>query len=51
MTDYEAYQKTLHNAIFWQNHCVHLYEIIEMFCVDAETLGQLSTKQPEKQND
>ena len=26
----------LHNAVYWQNLCVHLYEIIEMLCLDAE---------------
>jgi hypothetical protein len=47
MTDYEAYQKTLNNAVFWQNHCVHLYEIIEMLCLDAEALGHSFTEQLE----
>lgn len=36
MTDYELFQKALNNAIAWQNRCVHLYEIIEMLCLDAE---------------
>lgn len=32
----EMFSKALHNAVYWQNLCVHLYEIIEMFCLDAE---------------
>jgi hypothetical protein len=36
MTDYELFQKALNNAIAWQNRCVHLHEIIEMLCLDAE---------------
>ena len=36
MTDYELFLKALHNAIAWQNRCVELYELFEMFCIDAE---------------
>jgi hypothetical protein len=36
MTDYELFLKALNNAIAWQNRCVHLYEIIELMCMDAE---------------
>tara|TARA_R110000868_G_scaffold325586_1_gene586383 strand:+ start:3011 stop:3163 length:153 start_codon:yes stop_codon:yes gene_type:complete len=32
----EMFSKALHNAVYWQNLCVHLYEIIEMLCLDAE---------------
>lgn len=32
----EMFLKALHNAVYWQNLCVHLYEIIEMFCLEAE---------------
>ena len=32
----ELFLKALHNAIAWQNRCVELYEILEMFCIDAE---------------
>ena len=33
---YELFSKALRNAVYWQNLCVHLYEVIEMFCLDAE---------------
>ena len=33
---YELFSKALHNAVAWQNRCVDLWEIIEMFCLDAE---------------
>ena len=33
---YELFSKALHNAVYWQNLSVHLYEIIEMLCLDAE---------------
>ena len=36
MNERELFQKTLNNAVYWQNLSVHLYEIIEMFCLDAE---------------
>jgi hypothetical protein len=36
MTDRELFLKALHNAIAWQNRCVELYELLEMFCMDAE---------------
>jgi len=32
----ELFLKALHNAIAWQNRCVELWEIIELFCMDAE---------------
>jgi len=32
----ELFLKALNNAIAWQNRCVELYEILEMFCMDAE---------------
>jgi hypothetical protein len=32
----ELFLKALHNSIAWQNRCVELYEILEMFCMDAE---------------
>ena len=32
----ELFLKAFNNAIYWQNLCVHLYEIIEMLCLDAE---------------
>ena len=43
MNDNELFEKALHNAVFWQNRCVHLYEIIEMLCLDAE--AQLTKKE------
>jgi hypothetical protein len=30
------FEAALSNAIAWQNRCVELWEIIEMFCLDAE---------------
>ena len=30
------FEAALNNAIAWQNRCVELWEIIEMFCLDAE---------------
>lgn len=36
MTDRELFLKALDNAIAWQNRCVELCEILEMFCMDAE---------------
>lgn len=36
MTDRELFLKALDNAIAWQNRCVELYEILELFCLDAE---------------
>jgi len=43
MTKDEAqayFQAALHNAVFWQNKCVDLYEIIELFCLDAQAAPQ-----------
>ena len=43
MTKDEAqayFQAALHNAVFWQNKCVDLYEIIELFCLDAQATPQ-----------
>jgi len=40
MDDKELFLKALDNAVYWQNHCVCLEEIIEMFCMDAEVLEQ-----------
>ena len=34
----ELFLKALDNAVYWQNQCVHLEEIIEMFCLDAEEI-------------
>ena len=36
MNEQELFQKALNNDIYWQNLSVHLYEIIEMLCLDAE---------------
>lgn len=36
MTDRDLFLKALDNAIAWQNRCVELYEILELFCLDAE---------------
>ena len=36
MTDRELFLKALDNAIAWQNRCVEMYELLEMFCMDAE---------------
>ena len=32
----ELFNQALLNAIYWQNLCCELKEIIEMFCLDAE---------------
>ena len=40
----ELFTKALHNAIAWQNRCVELWEIIEMFCLDAEAEAKLKQK-------
>ena len=32
------FEAALNNAIAWQNRCVELWEIIEMFCLDAEAM-------------
>ena len=37
----ELFTKALHNAIAWQNRCVDLWEIIEMFCLDAEAEAEI----------
>jgi hypothetical protein len=36
MTDRELFLKALNNVVYWQNLSLHLYEIIEMLCLDAE---------------
>jgi len=36
MTDRELFLKALDNAIAWQNRCVELYELLALFCMDAE---------------
>jgi hypothetical protein len=28
--------RALNSAVFWQNRCCDLLEIIELFCIDAE---------------
>ncbi len=38
------FEAALHNAIAWQNRCVELWEIIEMFCMDAEAEAKLKEK-------
>ena len=38
----EMFSRALQNAVYWQNLCVHLCEIIEMMCLDAE--AQLKEK-------
>lgn len=40
----ELFEKALINAIAWQNRCVELFEIIEMFCLDAEAETDLKEK-------
>jgi hypothetical protein len=37
MTDRELFLKALHNAIAWQNKYIELSELLEMFCLDAES--------------
>jgi hypothetical protein len=44
MTDRELFLKALNNAIAWQNRCVELWEIIELFCMDAEAEAKLKEK-------
>jgi hypothetical protein len=36
MIEYEMFSRALNNAVYWQNRCVELMELIEMFCLDAE---------------
>jgi len=38
------FEAALKNAIAWQNRCVELWEIIEMFCLDAEAAAKLKEK-------
>ncbi len=40
----ELFTKALHNAVAWQNRCVELWEIIEMFCLDAEAEAEIKQK-------
>ena len=47
MDDKELFLKALDNAVYWQNHCVWLEEIIEMFCMDAEILEQENKNNPQ----
>lgn len=35
----DRYLKALALAIYYQNQCCELTEIIEMFCLDAEKVG------------
>jgi len=48
MNDGELFRKALLNAVYWQNRCCELSEIIEMFCIDAEhhIKTQAELKQP-----
>lgn len=32
----DLFHRALTNACYWQNRCVDLHEIIELFCLDAE---------------
>ena len=36
MIEYKMFSLALDNAVAWQNRCVELMELIEMFCLDAE---------------
>jgi hypothetical protein len=38
------FKAALANAIAWQNRCVELCEIIELFCLDAEAEAKLKEK-------
>ena len=38
------FEAALRNAIAWQTRCVELWEIIEMFCLDAEENAKLKEK-------
>jgi len=42
----ELFHRALLNAIAWQNRCVELEEIIEMFCLDAEQSIQAPSTPP-----
>lgn len=33
----ELFNRAMLNAIFWQNMCCELVEIIELFCEDADS--------------
>jgi len=35
----ELFDRALQNAIYWQNRCCDLEEIIELFCLDADAVG------------
>mgnify|MGYP000544764335 CR=1 FL=1 len=39
----DLFQRALHNACNWQNRCVELEEIIELFCLDAEDFQSTRT--------
>lgn len=45
MNDAELFRKALFNAVYWQNRCCELTEIIEMFCLDAEHNIKTQAKQ------
>lgn len=42
MVEYDQFDRALNNAVFWQNRCCELEEIIELLCLDAE--GAISDK-------
>ena len=44
MIEYEKFSRALNNAVFWQNRCCELEEIIELFCLDAEAHGDALEK-------
>ena len=48
MTDRELFLKALDNAIAWQNRCVELYELLEMFCMDAEAAHGIALQGSDK---
>ena len=46
MNSQDLFNKALQNAIFWQNRCVQLEEIIDMFCDDAENYAAQPKAEP-----
>lgn len=46
----ELFDRALNNAVFWQNRCCDLEEIIDMFCLDAEATGEKECNKPVPMN-
>ena len=46
----DLFQRALNNACYWQNKCVDLEEIIELFCLDAEDYQPTRTNHGSKKS-